>query len=166
MKKDNKINEKNNAVKDYEFVEKFIAGEFNYISHRILKFVSPFVGGIVHASLPDYPDSYTFHAFFGTILGVAPTLVKYMGSSVISQCKEVFKRDINMIKNGDSGTLLESRLEKLDQAEREKAINHVNNFIKSDKNELSDYFVNEKNNFAFAGVISYAAGFCLKKMFS
>ena len=166
MQENNNINKKNNVITNYEFIEKFIMGEFNYVSQKITKFVSPFVGGFIHASLSDYPDSYTFHAFFGTFLGVTPTLIKYVSSSMISQCKEIFNRDINMINNRNSGTLLESRLAKLDQDKRKEAYNHVKNFVKSDKNELSDYLVNEKNNFAFAGAISYAAGFCFKKMFS
>ncbi len=163
MKEDNK---KNNIVENYEFIEKFIMGKFSYISHKITKFAYPFVGGFIHASLPDNPDSYASHAFLGTFLGVSPTLVKYMSSSIMSQYKEIFKKDITKIDDGVSRTYLNLRLEKLDQDEKEKTLNHVNKFIKSDKDELSDYLVDEKNHFAFAGAISYAAGFCFKKMFS
>ena len=165
MQKNNNINKKNNVIANYEFIEKFILGKSRYIASRIVEFAAPFAGGFIHASLPDYQGSYTYPVLLGTFLGVTPTLIKYVGSSIMFQCKETFKEDINKIDNGVSRTYLNLRLEKLDQDEKEKTLNHVNKFIKSDKNELSDYLVNEKNNFAFAGAISYAAGFCFKKMF-
>ena len=165
MKQDNNVNEKNNVITDYRFTEKFIYTKFGYTLNRIGEFYVPFVGGFIHASIPDFPAATTDFAFFGTILGVAPTLLKYAFNGLTLKCKKIFKKDIGMMGCGDSGTALESGLEKLDQDKREKAFNHVKNFVESDKSELSDYLGREVNQSAFRGVISYAAGVCFKKMF-
>jgi len=165
MQKDNNINKKNNLVKDYEFIEKFILGKSRYVSSKIVEFAAPFAGGFIHASLPDNQDSYALDAFFGIFMGVGPTLLKYVSNSMVSQCKEVFKKDINMIDNAVFRNIFKLRLENLDYDEKEKTLNQMEKFVRLDKNELSDYLVNEVNKSAFKGAISYAAGFCFKRMF-
>ena len=165
MKNNNNINKKNNIITNYKFIEKFVLGESRYIASKIIELAAPFTGGFVHASLPDYPDSYTSYALFGTFMGVGPTFAKYLSNSMVSQCKEAFKKEINTIDNAIFRNFFKLRLENLDYNEKEKTLNHMEGFVKSDKDELSDYLGREVNKSAFKGAISYAAGFCFKKMF-
>ncbi len=165
MQENNNINKKNNIINDYKLIEKFILGEPRYIAAKIIELAAPFAGGFVHASLPDYPNSYISYALFGTFMGVGPTFAKYLSNSMVSQCKEVFKKDINTIDNAVFRNFFKLRLENLDYNEKEKTLNQMEKFVKSDKKELSDYLNREVNKSAFKGAISYAVGFCFKKMF-